>query len=135
MLLVMLSPEPETVNAPPVVAAPAHVKAPVKAGLARGAFKFKEFNTLVVPLIKLPETVKLSAVAVPVKAGLSRGAFKSKLAVVAFKFKESNTLSAPISKLPPTVQFPVVDELADDIAPPVVISPVPEIDVATAKPP
>jgi hypothetical protein len=57
------------------------------------------------------------------------------LAFGAFKFKEFNTSSVPISKLPPTVQLPVVDELADDIAPAVVISPVPEIDVATAEPP
>ncbi len=41
MLLVMLSPEPETVDAPPIAAIPAHVKALVKAGLARGAFRSK----------------------------------------------------------------------------------------------
>ena len=38
---VTLRPEPETVNTPPIVAAPAHVKAHVKAGLAFGAFRSK----------------------------------------------------------------------------------------------
>ena len=57
---------------------------PVNAGLARGAFNAKStvvafspkaVNTLVAPLIKLPETVKLTTVAVPVNAGLPSGAF------------------------------------------------------------
>ncbi len=56
----------------------------VNAVLARSAFNAKStvvafspkaVNTLVVPLIKLPESVTLTAVAVPGKAGLAIGAF------------------------------------------------------------
>ena len=39
------------------------------------AFSPKAVSTLVVPLTKLPETLKLVAVAVPVNAGLAKGAF------------------------------------------------------------
>ena len=78
MLLATRGREPETVNVPPIEASPAHVKVPVKVGLARGAFNaksvvvallFKEVNTLVVPISKLALTVKLTAVAVPVTQG------------------------------------------------------------------
>ncbi len=39
-------------------------------------FSDNAVNTLVVPLIRLPDAVKLTAVAVPVNAGLAIGAFK-----------------------------------------------------------
>ena len=91
MLLATLGRAPETVNVPPIEALSAHVKVPVKVGLARGAFNaksvvvallFKEVNTLVVPISKLVLTVKLTAEAVPVKAGLSSGALAAKAVVI-----------------------------------------------------
>ena len=65
MLVVMLSPEPETLNDPPIAASPTHYKVLVKVGLARGAFRSKlvvvalVFNSVtmfVVPAVK-PEQV------------------------------------------------------------------------------
>jgi hypothetical protein len=42
------------------------------------AFFDNAVNTLVVPLIKLPETTKLTAVVVPFNAGLASGALAAK---------------------------------------------------------
>ena len=42
------------------------------------AFEFSDVITLVVPISKLVETVKLDAVAIPVKAGLTKGAFRAR---------------------------------------------------------
>ena len=72
------------------------------------AFEFNDVNTLVVPISKLVETVKLAAVAIPVKAGLAKGAFKFKAVVVAFSPKAVNTLVVPASKLPETVKLTAV---------------------------
>ncbi len=47
---------------------------------------------LVVTFIKLPEAVKLTAVAVPLKAGFKKGAFNNKSEVVASPFDSVNTL-------------------------------------------
>ena len=47
------------------------------------AFSDNAVNTLVVPLIKLPETVKLTAVPAPMFAGLANCAFKFSWFVVA----------------------------------------------------
>ena len=72
------------------------------------AFEFNDVNTLVVQASKVPEIVKLTAVAVPVKAGLAKGAFKFKAVVVAFSPKAVNTLVAPTNKLPETVKSTAV---------------------------
>ena len=61
------------------------------------AFSPKAVNTLVVPLIKLPETVKLTAVAVPDNAGLASGAFK--FSAVCVKLETFLFASAVLSTL------------------------------------
>ena len=75
MLVVMLSPEPETVNALPIVAEPAHVKGPVKAGLAFGAFRSKltvvalkpnSVNMSVAPAVKLEQVIVPIVLRLPV---------------------------------------------------------------------
>ncbi len=71
-------------------------------------FEFNDVNTLVIPISKLVETVKLTAVVIPVKAGLSIGAFKFNAVVVAFSPKAVNTLVVPASKLPETVKSTAV---------------------------
>ncbi len=45
---------------------------------------FKLVKILVVPLSKLPDTVKLFAVAVPVREGLAKGAYDANAVAVAF---------------------------------------------------
>ena len=71
---------------------------PVNVGEAKLAFKLRAVNTLVVPLIKLPETIELVAVAVPVNAGLAKGARNAKSVVDALLFNSVNTLVVQLTK-------------------------------------
>ncbi len=61
-------------------------------------FVTNSVNTCVVPLIRDPETVKLTAVVVPVNAGLAKGAFNDTSVVVAFVPNSVKTLVVPLLK-------------------------------------
>ena len=67
-------------------------------------------KTLVVPLTRAPDTVKLAAVAVPVSAGLASGASNNKSEVLALPVKLVNKFVVPFISVPDTVRLMAVAE-------------------------